>query len=131
MLVAPTSGLTCAALGAAGPGSSVVGDGLHLSAQGQRFVGQHLPAVTGAVLQRWTGIMTFSCDLLPILGPIPGRPRFILCTGFNGCSCTQVEGTKKYLVPNKPESVRATEAFPFGIRIFWDSDCLLAIFRDT
>jgi hypothetical protein len=45
MLVAPTSGLTCAALGAAGPGSSVVGDGLHLSAQGQRFVGQHLLAL--------------------------------------------------------------------------------------
>lgn len=49
------------------------------------FVHQHLPAATGAVLQRWTGIMTFSCDLLPILGPIPGRPRFVLCTGFNGC----------------------------------------------
>ena len=49
------------------------------------FVRQHLPQVTGPVLQRWTGIMTFTCDLLPILGPIPGRPRFLLCTGFNGC----------------------------------------------
>jgi len=33
---------------------------------------------------RWSAIMTFSCDGLPILGPIPGRPRFIACTGFNG-----------------------------------------------
>ena len=28
--------------------------------------------------------MTFSCDGLPIIGPIPGRPRFIACTAFNG-----------------------------------------------
>lgn len=49
------------------------------------FVAQHLPRVDGPVAKRWTGIMSFTCDLLPLLGPIPGRPRFVLCTGFNGC----------------------------------------------
>ncbi|MEL6342005.1 MAG: FAD-dependent oxidoreductase [Myxococcota bacterium] len=35
-------------------------------------------------IDAWTGIMTFSCDGLPIVGPIPGRPRYVVCAGFNG-----------------------------------------------
>ncbi|MFT4979040.1 MAG: gamma-glutamylputrescine oxidase, partial [Myxococcota bacterium] len=44
----------------------------------QGFAAQHLPALSGPVLRRWTGIMAFTCDLLPLLGPVPGRPRFVL-----------------------------------------------------
>jgi len=47
--------------------------------------GQRFPDRKDApAIHRWTGIMSFTCDLLPILGPIPGRPRYIACGGFNG-----------------------------------------------
>lgn len=49
------------------------------------FMENHYPGHDRTVLERWTGIMTFSCDLLPLMGPIPGRPRFVVCTGFSGC----------------------------------------------
>ena len=49
------------------------------------FVAEHLPDLAGgAVRQRWTAIMAASCDLLPVVGPVPGRPRFVVCAGFNG-----------------------------------------------
>ena len=35
-------------------------------------------------VQEWASIMAFSCDGLPILGPVPGRPRIVACVGFNG-----------------------------------------------
>ena len=28
--------------------------------------------------------MTFTCDGLPLVGPIPGRSRVLSCTGFAG-----------------------------------------------
>lgn len=47
------------------------------------FLGQHWPSLSRArITHRWTSIMTFSCDGLPILGPLPGRPRIISCGGF-------------------------------------------------
>lgn len=33
---------------------------------------------------RWTGIMTFTCDNLPVVGPLPGRARLATVAGFNG-----------------------------------------------
>jgi glycine/D-amino acid oxidase-like deaminating enzyme len=36
------------------------------------------------VLERYAGIMTFSCDGLPIVGPIPGRVGHLACVGWNG-----------------------------------------------
>jgi len=36
------------------------------------------------ILQSWSGIMAFTCDGLPIIGPVPGRSRVISCAGFNG-----------------------------------------------
>lgn len=36
----------------------------------------------GAVVSARAGIVGESCDGLPIVGPIPGRPRAIVCTGF-------------------------------------------------
>jgi len=32
----------------------------------------------------WTSIMDFSCDGLPVLGPLPGQARKIACAGFSG-----------------------------------------------
>jgi len=36
------------------------------------------------VIERSAGIMTFTCDGLPIVGPLPGRVQHISCLGFNG-----------------------------------------------
>ncbi len=49
------------------------------------FIDQTFPDLAGVpTAARWSAIMTFTCDGLPILGPIPGRPRFVVCAGFNG-----------------------------------------------
>ncbi|MGB0641053.1 MAG: NAD(P)/FAD-dependent oxidoreductase, partial [Myxococcota bacterium] len=51
------------------------------------FLGQHFPDPAQAgITHRWTGIMTSTCDGLPIIGPLPGRPRIIACGGFGGFS---------------------------------------------
>ncbi len=33
---------------------------------------------------RWAGIAAFTCDGLPLLGPLPGRPRQVACAGYGG-----------------------------------------------
>jgi len=38
----------------------------------------------GAVRSRWAGIANYSCDGLPIVGPLPGAPRVIALTGWCG-----------------------------------------------
>ncbi len=51
------------------------------------FLEQHFPGPAKAgITHRWTGIMTSTCDGLPIIGPLPGRPRIISCGGFGGFS---------------------------------------------
>lgn len=47
----------------------------------ERLAAQDFPGV-GAVEARWAGIVAEPCDRLPIVGPIPGRPREIACVGF-------------------------------------------------
>ena len=32
----------------------------------------------------WTGIMGYTTDLMPHIGPIPGKPNLYICAGFNG-----------------------------------------------
>ena len=36
------------------------------------------------VIQRWSGIMALTCDGIPLVGPVPGGSRRIVCAGFNG-----------------------------------------------
>jgi glycine/D-amino acid oxidase-like deaminating enzyme len=36
----------------------------------------------GSLLEVRAGIVGQSCDGLPIVGPVPGRPRAVVCTGF-------------------------------------------------
>jgi len=51
------------------------------------FLHQHWPDLKAIpITHQWTGIMTFSCDGLPIIGPLPGRPRIIACGGFGAYS---------------------------------------------
>ena len=37
-----------------------------------------------ATKMEWSSVMGFSCDGLPIVGPLPGQPRKIACGGYNG-----------------------------------------------
>jgi gamma-glutamylputrescine oxidase len=45
----------------------------------------HMPSTLAAkVRQRWAGIMGFSRDGLPLLGPLPDRERIEVLAGFTG-----------------------------------------------
>jgi glycine/D-amino acid oxidase-like deaminating enzyme len=51
------------------------------------FIEQHLagnPRASGGVTARWTGIANYSCDGLPLVGPVPGSPRVLALTGWCG-----------------------------------------------
>jgi gamma-glutamylputrescine oxidase len=42
-----------------------------------------------AVEHRWAGIMGFSPDLLPLVGPVPGRPGLLVSAGYSGIGNVQ------------------------------------------
>lgn len=46
------------------------------------ILGQSWPKVPAQVAARGAGIMTLTCDNLPLCGPLPGRSRIVSCTGF-------------------------------------------------
>lgn len=51
------------------------------------FLHEHWPHLRETpITHQWSSIMTFSCDGLPIIGPLPGRPRIISCGGFGAFS---------------------------------------------
>lgn len=70
----------------------------------------------GEVRGSRAGIVGESCDGLPIVGPIPGRPRAIVCTGFGaaglsygfGCARAVVDGLLGRAGPGVPRALRVT-----------------------
>ncbi len=48
------------------------------------FLARQLPDLELEVTETWTGIEAFSCDGLPLVGPLPGRARVIALTGWGG-----------------------------------------------
>jgi sarcosine oxidase subunit beta len=36
------------------------------------------------IRRRWAWLNARTCDMLPIVGPLPGNPRMVACTGFVG-----------------------------------------------
>jgi glycine/D-amino acid oxidase-like deaminating enzyme len=61
----------------------VVVDGVQARVEG--VLREHFPDLaTVAIERRWATIETTTCDGLPIVGPIPGRPRRIACAGWHG-----------------------------------------------
>ena len=48
------------------------------------YLQKYFPDVTAPVAQRWSGIMGFSCDGLPLVGTLPGRSRIGFAVGFTG-----------------------------------------------
>lgn len=51
----------------------------------REFLPQRFPKLAPAgVQQEWTGIMAWSPDLNPLIGPLPGRPGEFLAAGYSG-----------------------------------------------
>lgn len=52
----------------------------------QRHLDAHLAdmGVTAAVTHRWAGIMGFTPDELPLVGPVPSMPGVFACGGYTG-----------------------------------------------
>ena len=48
------------------------------------YMKKYFPDVTAPVAHRWSGIMGFSCDGLPLVGTLPGRTRIGFAVGFTG-----------------------------------------------
>ena len=48
------------------------------------YMRRYFPDVNAPVAHRWSGIMGFSCDGLPLAGTLPGRPRIGFAAGFTG-----------------------------------------------
>jgi glycine/D-amino acid oxidase-like deaminating enzyme len=50
-----------------------------------RFLTERFPSLAGVPVARaWSGIMGFSRDGYPFIGPMPGRERLIIIAGFTG-----------------------------------------------
>lgn len=56
-----------------------------VSAAQERYAAQRLGTWAQApVRARWSHVATHTCDNLPIVGPLPGRPSLVACVGWNG-----------------------------------------------
>ena len=49
-----------------------------------RYLKKYFPDVDAPVAHRWSGIMGFSADGLPLVGSLPGRSRIGFAVGFTG-----------------------------------------------
>lgn len=48
------------------------------------YLRKYFPDVKAPVAHRWSGVMGFSCDGLPLVGTLPGRLRIGFAVGFTG-----------------------------------------------
>lgn len=82
-------------MGAGESDDSVISEAVSARAAG--FLAEHLPAFADAGVQaEWTGIATWSCDGLPLLGPLPGMGRVHSLTGWCGWGLSWVaEGVEQ------------------------------------
>src|SRR5690606_959242 len=55
-----------------------------IQAELDRYVQKYFPDVTAPVARRWSGIMGFSVDGLPLVGTLPDKPRVGFAVGFTG-----------------------------------------------
>jgi len=49
-----------------------------------RYLAKYFPDVKAPVAHRWSGIMGFSCDGLPLVGTLPHLPRVGFAVGYTG-----------------------------------------------
>jgi glycine/D-amino acid oxidase-like deaminating enzyme len=55
----------------------------------ERFVSERLGLAGARITHRWAGIMGFSADLLPVVGPVPGRDGLHVAGGYSGVGNVQ------------------------------------------
>jgi len=65
----------------------------HVHAYLDDYRAKYFPDVTAAVAHRWSGIMGFSIDGLPLAGSLPGKPRVGFAVGFTGHGLAMGAGT--------------------------------------
>jgi glycine/D-amino acid oxidase-like deaminating enzyme len=54
-----------------------------------RFMAERMGLAGVRVTHRWSGIMGFSADLLPVVGEVPGRPGLQVAGGYSGVGNVQ------------------------------------------
>jgi glycine/D-amino acid oxidase-like deaminating enzyme len=81
----------------------------------REFVARHLPGLASlAVTSRWAGIMAFTTDSLPIVGPIEGREDRIVCAGWNGHGLAQAPLSAR-IVAESILGGRGDDVLPAGL----------------
>ena len=71
------------------------------------YMAKHFPDVTAPVAHRWSGIMGFSLDGLPLVGTLPGKPRVGFAVGFTGHGLAMGAGSAERAVEKLLRGKRA------------------------
>ena len=58
-----------------------------------QYLAKYFPDVTASIAHRWSGIMGFSVDGLPLVGTLPNQPRIGFAVGFTGHGLAMAAGT--------------------------------------
>lgn len=69
-----------------------------LQADLDAYIQQYFPDVTAPVARRWSGIMGFSVDGLPLVGTLPNKNRVGFAVGFTGHGLAMGAGTAQRAV---------------------------------
>jgi gamma-glutamylputrescine oxidase len=64
----------------------------------EAYLRQRFPEVTAPVARRWSGIMGFTADGLPLVGTLPGKPDVGFAAGFTGHGLALGAGTAERAV---------------------------------
>jgi glycine/D-amino acid oxidase-like deaminating enzyme len=64
----------------------------------ENYLRARFPDVDAPIERRWSGIMGFSVDGLPLVGHLPGQPRIGFAVGFTGHGLALAAGTTERAV---------------------------------
>ncbi len=83
------------------------------------YVQRYFPDVTAPVARRWSGIMGFSVDGLPLVGTLPHRERIGFAVGFTGHGLAMGAGTVKRALAKllHGEHAGAVDVSRFGLTV--------------
>lgn len=81
-----------------------------VSAAQDRYLAQSVSSwASRPVLARWSHVATHTCDNLPLVGPLPGRPALVACLGWNGrpwsWALAAADAVVQGLLEGRPEGV--------------------------
>jgi glycine/D-amino acid oxidase-like deaminating enzyme len=95
-----------------------------VSAGLRAFLPEHFPALAGVrVEHEWTGIMGFTPDRAPLVGPVPGSPGEYVAAGFHGHGMpmvfTAARAVADMLAGREPEDFVPEAFLPARLRGAW------------